>query len=81
MQQIENGAFNWSMMPAELRPNWKRKLNVKDGMRKLAKDVNVEETFMRLEQKEKTKKTDNVTNEYEDKESENVSHFSTDMTR
>lgn len=63
------------MMPAELRPNWKRKLNIKDGNRKLAKDVNVEETFLRLEQKEKTKKTDNVTNEYEDKESESVSHF------
>lgn len=58
------------MMPAELRPNWKRKLNTKDGSRKIAKDVNVEETLKALEQKEKTRKADGAPNEDEDKESE-----------
>ncbi|XP_031634195.1 DNA-directed RNA polymerase III subunit RPC7 [Contarinia nasturtii] len=66
--QIDNGAFNWSMMPAELRPNWKRKANSKDVNRKMARDVNVEETLKALEQKEKNKKTGR--NDDEDKESE-----------
>lgn len=46
------------MMPAELRPNWKRKYGTKDGNKKVAKDVNVEETLKALEQKEKIRKTD-----------------------
>lgn len=58
------------MMPAELRPNWKRKLNTKDGTRKIAKDVNVEETLKALEQKEKTIKVDGAPNDDDDKESE-----------
>ncbi|XP_055300705.1 DNA-directed RNA polymerase III subunit RPC7 [Sitodiplosis mosellana] len=66
--QVENGAFNWSMMPAELRPNWKRKLNTKDGSKKLAKDVNVEETLKALEQKEKTRKANGAPNDDDDKE-------------
>ena len=74
-QQVENGAFNWSMMPAELRPNWKRKLHTKDGSRKLAKDVNVEETLKALEQKEKTRKTGGAPNEDDDKEDEVSSNF------
>lgn len=74
-QQIENGAFNWAMMPAELRPSWKRKSQHKDGSRKLAKDVNIEETLKVLEQKEKNKKVDGVPNQDETKESENVRYF------
>lgn len=69
-QQVENGAFNWAMMPAELRPNWKRKQHLKEASRKLAKDVNIEETLKALEQKEKNKKVDGAPNE--DKDSENV---------
>lgn len=61
------------MMPAELRPNWKRKLHLKDGSRKLAKDVNIEETLKALEQKEKSKKVDGAPNDDDNKESENVS--------
>lgn len=60
-------------MPAELRPNWKRKLNQREGSRKLAKDVNIEETLKVLEQKEKTKKPGGALNEGETKESDNVS--------
>lgn len=59
------------MMPAELRPNWKRKYGASG--RNVAKDVNVEETLKALEQKEKVKKTENVKVEDEDKNSENVS--------
>lgn len=58
------------MMPPELRPNWKRKLNTKSGSKKLTKDVNVEETLKALEQKEKTRKVDGAPIEDEDKESE-----------
>lgn len=58
------------MMPAELRPNWKRKFNSKDERRKRAKQVNVEETLKALEQKETSKKDGN---DDEDKDSENVS--------
>lgn len=72
LQQVENGAFNWSMMPAELRPNWKRKYGARDALN-VAKDVNVEETLKALEQKEKIKKTDNIKTEDEDKNSESVS--------
>lgn len=60
-------------MPAELRPNWKRKLNQKEGSRKLVKDVNIEETLKVLEQKEKSKKPTGAPNDDENKESENVS--------
>lgn len=64
-------------MPAELRPNWKRKLQVKDGLRKQAKIVNVEETLKALEQKEiKRRKTDNdvrkIKGEGKESENENV---------
>lgn len=59
-------------MPAELRPNWKRKLNQKEGSRKLVKDVNIEETLKALEQKEKIKRTAGAPNDDENKESENV---------
>lgn len=72
---MENGPFNWSMMPAELRPNWKRKLLQKDGSRKLAKDVNIEETLNVLEQKEKSKKVDGAPND--NKESDDVSSLTT----
>lgn len=58
------------MMPPELRPNWKRKLNTKGGSKKSTKDVNVEETLKALEQKEKTRKVDGTPIEDEDKESE-----------
>lgn len=71
-QQVENGAFNWAMMPAELRPNWKRKLHHKNSSKKIPKDVNVEETLKVLEQKEKLKKTDGTAADDDDKESENV---------
>lgn len=64
----ENGAFNWAHMPAELRPNWKRKLNQKEGSRKLVKDVNIEEALKALEQKEKSKRPADV--KEENKESE-----------
>lgn len=60
-------------MPAELRPNWKRKLNQKEGSRKLVKDVNIEETLKVLEQKEKSKRPGGAANDDETKESENVS--------
>lgn len=60
-------------MPAELRPNWKRKLNQKEGARKRAKDVNIEETLKVLEQKEKTKRPGGALNDGETKESDNVS--------
>lgn len=59
-------------MPAELRPNWKRKLNQKEGSRKAAKDVNIEETLKVLEQKEKSKRPGGAPNDDETK-SENVS--------
>lgn len=65
LQQIGNGPFNWSMMPAELKPNWKRKFGMRDSAN-VAKDVNVEETLKALEQKEKITKTDNIKNEQED---------------
>lgn len=62
------------MMPAELRPNWKRKASGKDIGRKMAKDVNVEETLKVLEQKEKNKKTgETKLDDEETKESEAVS--------
>lgn len=61
------------MMPAELRPNWKRKQSQKEVCKKVAKDVNIEETLKMLEQKEKGKKGDGVANDDENKESENVS--------
>lgn len=57
------------MMPAELRPNWKRKLNA-TGSSKAAKVVNIEETLKALEQKEKTSKTG--TKADDEKDSENV---------
>lgn len=60
------------MMPAELRPNWKRKLHHKNSSRKVPKDVNVEETLKALEQKEKMKKPDGTPGDDDDKESENV---------
>lgn len=69
-QQIENGAFNWSMMPLELRPNWKRKLNIRNGPRKMAKDVNVEETLKVLEKKEENKKIGGTKRDNDDKESD-----------
>lgn len=53
------------MMPAELKPNWKRKFGMRDSAN-VAKDVNVEETLKVLEQKEKVKKTDNIKTEEED---------------
>lgn len=59
-------------MPAELKPNWKRKLMHKEQSRKLAKDVNIEETLKALEQKEKIKKPGGPQNDDENKESENV---------
>lgn len=60
-------------MPAELRPNWKRKLHQKEGSRKIAKDVNIEETLKVLEQKEKSKRPGGAQNEEGTKESDNVS--------
>lgn len=60
-------------MPGELKPNWKRKLNLKEGSRKLVKDVNIEETLKALEQKEKIKKPGGVQNDDETKEGEGVS--------
>lgn len=49
-------------MPAELRPNWKRKVNAAEVRQKKMKVVNVEETLKALEQKEisrKRKENDN----------------------
>lgn len=64
-------------MPAELRPNWKRKAISTDGHRKKAKTVNVEETLKALEQKEKKIKTETEPGikDYpnSDNENENVS--------
>lgn len=46
----------WPSMPAELRPNWKRKVNAADVRQKKTKIVNVEETLKALEQKEISRK-------------------------
>lgn len=46
----------WSSMPAELRPNWKRKVNATEVRQKKMKVVNVEETLKALEQKEISRK-------------------------
>lgn len=57
--QNSNGpysAFVWSSMPAELRPNWKRKANAAEVRQKKMKVVNVEETLKALEQKEISRK-------------------------
>lgn len=43
-------------MPAELRPNWKRKVNASEMRQKKIKVVNVEETLKALEQKEISRK-------------------------
>lgn len=54
-EQIERRlqSFTWDYMPAELRPNWKRKSNAKDEQAtKVAKVVNIEETLKALEQRE-----------------------------
>lgn len=69
---MENGGFHWHLMPSELKPNFKRKLNAKDGPNKLGKVVNVEEAFKALEQKEKTRKPGSTAKE-EDNESDKVS--------
>lgn len=69
---MENGGFHWHLMPSELKPNFKRKLNAKDGPNKLGKIVNVEEAFKALEQKEKTRKPGSTAVE-DDNESDKVS--------
>lgn len=61
-------------MPAELKPNWKRKAAIKENQSKVAKVVNVEETLKALEQKEiqhKRMKTDTTVIKEEEKDSEN----------
>lgn len=64
-------------MPAELKPNFKRKLTTKGVKSKVGKVVNIEETLKTLEQKEKTKKTEDgeTQNKDEEKESDNVREF------
>lgn len=47
-------------MPAELRPNWKRKVNATEVRQKKMKVVNVEETLKALEQKEISRKNKDV---------------------
>lgn len=70
---MEQSAFNWSYMPAELKPNWKRKSNAKDGSSKVRKVVDIEETLKALEQKEKNRKGDGEAPiKDEDKESDGV---------
>lgn len=61
-------------MPAELRPNWKRKsTTTTDGPRKKSKVVNVDETLKVLEQKEKKlkSKTDGGIKDYPNSDNEN----------
>lgn len=70
---MDRDAFNWAFMPSELKPNWKRKANAKDGSSKLKKVVDIEETLKVLEQKEKSRKGDDETPIKDaDKESDNV---------
>lgn len=64
-------------MPAELKPNWKRKLQAKNNSSKIQKVVDIEERLKELEQKEKNRKDDDEpTIKDEDKETENVISFS-----
>lgn len=60
-------------MPAELKPNWKRKAQAKNNSSKIQKVVDIEERLKELEQKEKSRKDeDEPTVKDEDKETENV---------
>lgn len=62
-------------MPAELKPNWKRKSSAKGATSsRTAKVVNIEETLKTLEQKEKSRKTGegDAPNKDESKDSDNV---------
>lgn len=75
-------SFAWDYMPAELRPNWKRKLHTKDGKaNKVAKVVNIEETLKALEQKEvqsRRRENEDVIkeeNKDSDNENENVNYL------
>lgn len=60
-------------MPAELKPNWKRKAQAKNSSSKVRKVVDIEERLKELEQKEKNRKDDDEPQVKDgDKESENV---------
>lgn len=73
-------------MPAELRPNFKRKLASKEVPPKIVKVVNIEETLKALEQEELAGRRRQEENEDKDKEEqknsdeENVSNFFEDMS-
>lgn len=71
------GSFAWDHMPAELKPNFKRKLTTKNGQAKVAKLVNVEETFKALIQKEASgnKKLDMTREDQKDSDDEDVCEF------
>lgn len=63
-------------MPAELKPNWKRKAQTKNSSSKIQKVVDIDERLKELEQKEKNRKDDDEpTIKDEDKETENVIFF------
>lgn len=60
-------------MPAELKPNWKRKAQAKNSSSKIPKVVDIEERLKELEQKEKSRKDDDEqTAKDDDKDGENV---------
>lgn len=63
-------------MPAELKPNWKRKGQAKNASIKIQKVVDIEERLKELEQKEKyLRDDDEPAIKDEDKETENVFIF------
>lgn len=82
MQRSERkfGSFTWDHMPAELKPNFKRKASGKSTQPKIVKLVNVEETLKALEQKEVSSKKKQLEKEVKkegtkDSDEENVCCF------